>query len=343
VSNEFENLAQTAANVLVSAIAADTWAAAKHAFAAIVGRERQIDDTRRVLAIRSGPDLARAQAELAQRWVTRLRDFLDENPGAAADLQALLARFGAASGPAITTVAQHADRRSTAGSVGGDVRGNTGDVYVGVRKVDKRRFRFSPLLFFGHAAKAHPLVASAVTVVTIGGLTGGLALTHGALPANLVLNGGFTEPACSSVCEVGARSTEIPHWTVGGNSVDIIPSGYFEPAAGSQSVDLSGGAPGTLTQTVTTAAGSTYLLRWHMAGNPVCGQQFKTMDVYWDGVLEDTFKFSTSGHTVKSMGWVTRQITVTANSSASSIKFADATPDHSQCGATLDEVSLVRT
>jgi hypothetical protein len=179
VSNEFENLAQTAANALVSAIAADSWEAAKQAFAAIVGHERWIDDTRTVLATRSGPNLARVQAELEQRWVTRLRDFLDENPGAAADLRAVVARFGVASGPAVTTVTQHADRRSAAGSVGGDVRGNTGDVYIGVRKVDKRRFRFSPMLFFGHAAKAHPFVASAVTLVTIGGVAGGLTVAHG--------------------------------------------------------------------------------------------------------------------------------------------------------------------
>jgi hypothetical protein len=179
MGSEFENLAQTAANVLVSAIATDSWEAVKRAFAAVVGHERQLDATRAELATRRGPERAEAQAEETRAWVTRLRDVLEDQPGVAPDLQALLARLGVTSGPVITTVTQHADRGSTAGSVGGDVRGNTGDVYVGVRKVDKRRFRFSPLLFFGHAAKAHPFVASVVTVVTIGGVAGGVVAAHG--------------------------------------------------------------------------------------------------------------------------------------------------------------------
>jgi hypothetical protein len=43
------------------------------------------------------------------------------------------------------------------------------------------------------------------------------------------------------------------------------------------------------------------------------------------------------------MGWVFKHLTVKAKSWVSSIKFADATPDHSLCGATLDAVSLRRT
>jgi hypothetical protein len=43
------------------------------------------------------------------------------------------------------------------------------------------------------------------------------------------------------------------------------------------------------------------------------------------------------------MGWVFKQIIVKATSAASSIEFADATADHSLCGATLDAVSLRQT
>jgi len=157
------------------------------------------------------------------------------------------------------------------------------------------------------------------------------------------MNGAFEEPTCASVCEFSAGSTEIPHWTVGGNSVDVVSVSYSEPAAGSQSIDLAGSGSGTLTQIVATTPGSTYTLKWKMAGNPVCGKQAKTMDVYWNSVLADRIEFSTEGHTVTSIGWVTRQVKVIASSSESSIKFADATPDNSWCGATLDDVSLVRT
>jgi hypothetical protein len=77
--------------------------------------ELATDATRAELASKHGPDLARAQAELVQAWVTRLRDVLEDQPGVAPDLRALLARLGVTSGPVITTVTQHADRGSTAG------------------------------------------------------------------------------------------------------------------------------------------------------------------------------------------------------------------------------------
>jgi choice-of-anchor C domain-containing protein len=189
------------------------------------------------------------------------------------------------------------------------------------------------------------LIAGAV--VAAAALTAGvvLALRPAAPPVNLIANGNFSQPACggSGICEFFSGSTAIPHWTVGGSSVDITSANYFKPATGKASVDLSGSAPGSVTQQVATAAGGLYLLTWKMAGNLECGQAVKTMEVYWNGTLADTLEFNTSGHTTSSMGWVSRHITVAANSSVSSVEFADATPDKSRCGATLDEVSLVRS
>jgi hypothetical protein len=68
--------------------------------------------------------------------------------------------------------------------VGGHISGNSGEVYIGVGKVDKRRFRLivAPLGAIYHfgkrAAAAHPLIASTVmaAVVVVGGT--GLALHH---------------------------------------------------------------------------------------------------------------------------------------------------------------------
>jgi hypothetical protein len=61
MSDDFDNLARVASDALVSAIATDSWEAAKRRFVAVIGHERQIDATRAELAARSGPDLARAQ------------------------------------------------------------------------------------------------------------------------------------------------------------------------------------------------------------------------------------------------------------------------------------------
>ena len=191
---------------------------------------------------------------------------------------------------------------------------------------------------------------AALIVLTTAGLAPAVTTMAGAAVAsataqaagtNLVLNGGFERPAnCPQICEYAAGSTAIPHWTVGGNSVDITAANYWQPAQGTQSLDLSGAASGSVTQQVATTAGTSYILKWSMAGNPVCGQKVKTMDVFWNGALADSLKFNTTNHTQASMGWVRRHITVTAKGSTSSVEFADATPDDSRCGAVLDKVSL---
>jgi choice-of-anchor C domain-containing protein len=168
--------------------------------------------------------------------------------------------------------------------------------------------------------------------------------TAAAAPDNLIKNGGFEEPACPpQVCEYpGGDSGDVPGWAVGGNSVDIVGAAYFQPAGGSQSLDLSGSAPGSVTQRVDTVKGAVYTLSWELAGNPVCGQPIKTMRVYWDGVLVADPKFDTETHSTSDLGWQRHQLTVEATGATSTVKFADATTDRSLCGATLDNVSITK-
>jgi choice-of-anchor C domain-containing protein len=163
-------------------------------------------------------------------------------------------------------------------------------------------------------------------------------------PANLVQNGSFESPSIwqtNSLVEYDAGSTAMPGWTVGGNSIDLVGENYWDAEDGDQSVDLSGAAPGSVSQAVATTAGANYTLSWYMAGNTNCGQSIKTMNVYWDGTLVDSPTFNDSGDSNTSMGWVQLQLNVQAAGSSSVLEFADATPDMSECGAALDNVSLV--
>jgi hypothetical protein len=59
------------------------------------------------------------------------------------------------------------------------VGGRAGDIATGGSKITKRKFRFSPLVFLGHAVRAHPAVAT-VTVLIVGGavVTGTVILPH---------------------------------------------------------------------------------------------------------------------------------------------------------------------
>src|SRR5215472_8162170 len=102
---------------------------------------------------------------------------------------------------------------------------------------------------------------------------------------NLIKFGGFESPvvaspcpgggssAATGVCTYSAGSTAIPDWTIGGDSVDLVSSAFWQPARGNQSLDLSGNAPGSVTQVVPTVPNRRYLLRWGMTGAPHCGPQ----------------------------------------------------------------------
>jgi choice-of-anchor C domain-containing protein len=186
-------------------------------------------------------------------------------------------------------------------------------------------------------AAALLLAAAALTVIPA--VTGARAAD-----ANLIVNGSFEDPSVwqtSAVTEYAAGATDMPGWTVGGNGVDLVGETYWNAEDGDQSLDLSGTAPGSVTQAVTTTPGANYTLTWYMAGNTNCGQAIKTMDVSWDGTVVDSPSFDDSGDSGTSMGWVELQLNVTAASASSTLEFADATPDGSQCGSTLDNVSLV--
>lgn len=199
--------------------------------------------------------------------------------------------------------------------------------------------------------------AFAFAIVT----SGGSAVAASARPApmsaarNLVNNGSFERPVVASPCLNGGAtnptpgictyfgsSTGIPGWTVGSNSVDVNSRAVWKPAAGHQSIDLSGDGPGSLAQGIRTTRGAHYVLRWAEAGNWDCGQKVKSMVVYWNGAIVAALNFNTSGHGPSKMGWSYHQVKVKAVTSRSEIEFADATADQSLCGATLDNVSLKR-
>ncbi len=192
------------------------------------------------------------------------------------------------------------------------------------------------------------LTGSAAGALMLGSVALGpvpvFALDFATVPAHsLIENGLFERPVVcpSQFAEYEAGSKAMPGWVVGGNSVDLVCDNYFVAANGKQSVDLSGSAPGSVTQSVATRAGASYTLSFDMAGNPVCGQAVKAMHVFWDGKLVDAPTFSIAHHSVRSMGWVKKELVVTATGARSTVEFADATPDHSECGAALDNVALV--
>jgi len=202
--------------------------------------------------------------------------------------------------------------------------------------------------------------AGALAGSTLGAATVSGAATDGvpsrAVPAsalNLITDGDFSQPVVSGFetfyplakTTLPSAVNSIQGWKVGADSVDVMGHAYWKPLppgfpGNSQSVDLSGGAPGSISQTVSTATGSSYVLKWYASGNYGCGQSTKVMHVFWDSKLIASPTINTGGPAAGKMVWSSESQVVVASSAQSALMFADATPDKSPCGAVVADVSL---
>jgi choice-of-anchor C domain-containing protein len=191
------------------------------------------------------------------------------------------------------------------------------------------------------AGAAGAMLAAAL-VGTLAPLNTSSALASTPVGPNLIVNGCFHDPAITTgYIALGPGSVQIPDWTVGGNGVDVVTGHHWQPSVRcGQSVSLAGGGQGSVSQTVNTTFGDIYLLSWNIAANYNCGPALKRMAVFWEGKLVALPTFNMTGDSDSSMGWVTKQVAVTAADTTSVVEFADATPGGGSCGAALDGVSL---
>ncbi len=155
------------------------------------------------------------------------------------------------------------------------------------------------------------------------------------------VNGSFelgVDPGSAFVTLAGG-STAITGWVVGGDSVDYI-GGYWQAEDGSRSVDLSGNADGSISQTFDTVAGQTYQVDFDLAGNPDGGIGPKVAIVTANGAQQQSDTFIVTGaDTHSSMGWTPYVYDFTANSASTTLTFASAA--NSPYGPVLDNVSVV--
>jgi hypothetical protein len=179
MSGDLDDLARAAADALVSAMITDSWETVRQRFTTLVGHEQRMDAGRAQLASATGEDRSRVTLDLARSWSIRLRDALEDHPGLAEQLRALLDDLDATS-PSSGVPTQHviADHGSQAVNVGGHISGNKGELFVGVGKVDKRKVNIAvaPLMFLFNTAKklatAYPPATALVVVLAAATVTG---------------------------------------------------------------------------------------------------------------------------------------------------------------------------
>jgi choice-of-anchor C domain-containing protein len=146
----------------------------------------------------------------------------------------------------------------------------------------------------------------------------------------------------------GGDSTSITGWTVGGgvNSVDYIGS-YWTASDGTRSLDLNGLVAGSISQTFDVVSGQTYRVSFDLAGNPVGGPEFKTLDGKANFTLFSPPPFDVSNTNLANMGWINYSFLFTADSDSETLTFTSTTTGNSgnstyptAFGPALDNVTI---
>lgn len=153
----------------------------------------------------------------------------------------------------------------------------------------------------------------------------------GAQANELVTNGSFESITGSNPVGgyrvVNAGATDISGWTVGGTSVDIINGAYG--AISGNSIDMLGSpGPGSLSQTLSTVVGQTYVLSFDVSYN---GGSYKDIGVSPAGGAQTFFTGASP------FNHYTLQYTAT---SASTQLAFFSTGGANYSGAVLDNVSV---
>lgn len=173
-----------------------------------------------------------------------------------------------------------------------------------------------------------------------------LVLTPAVAPAqtcsgNLVVNGSF-EASGPSVHWVTlyAGSLAMTGWRVDSGSIDLgnyCPT-YWESTNGIRNVDLNGGGPGAISQTIGTVAGKSYRLQFRMGANNYCGVAKPTVRVSAGDTTQDfTYDRGVWNGTPMTAGaWAHYGFTFVAVSTTTKLSFQSLSPS---CGGpTLDSV-----
>ena len=151
-------------------------------------------------------------------------------------------------------------------------------------------------------------------------------------------DGGFDSTQVNGALATYGNGSQIGSWTVTGDSIDLIGN-YWASTSGQNSLDLSGGDAGGVTQTFSTIAGQAYKVSFDMSGNFDSSASQRSLSAS-AGDFSKTFSFSKpTDWSHESMNWQTNDFTFVADKTGSTtLSFASL--DNGAYGPTLDSVSV---
>ncbi len=140
--------------------------------------------------------------------------------------------------------------------------------------------------------------------------------------------------------QLAPGSANITAWTVLAHSIDYVGT-YWLASNGGRSIDLSGAAPGGISQAFATIPGRQYNVLFDMAGNPDCSPTVKQLRVQAAGQSGD-FTFDITGRSRSNMGWQTKVWQFTAAEATTTLEF-DSLDASGGAGPAIDNVWVVGT
>jgi choice-of-anchor C domain-containing protein len=166
-----------------------------------------------------------------------------------------------------------------------------------------------------------------------------LAATSASATVNPVFADGFETPVASGLYTNRSAGTTFGPWTVTAGNVDQTRPGLWTAAAGSQTVELNGTAPGAVSHSVTAQALTTYRITFALAGNPAIAG-LKTGVVTVNGQQIGALSFDTTGRTPTNMGYVTQTFYFTKTLPGSAVLEFRSTTMSGPVGPVIDEVRV---
>ena len=172
---------------------------------------------------------------------------------------------------------------------------------------------------------------------------------------NLVSNGDFETPVAPSPANIlSVSGTQLDGWTIQGNGVmDVTNKNFadngsttFPVYSGNQSLDLNSLDPATMTQDLTTVAGSTYHVFFALTGVPVPPQGEcpsavldKSLTVSAGSTSHDyTFSPDPNANPKNNQAFVTKEFDFVATGTTTTLQFASTT--QGCAGPVIDAVSV---
>ncbi len=167
--------------------------------------------------------------------------------------------------------------------------------------------------------------------------TGGADLS--AAGPNLANDGLFLNGSATGGFTSYSSGQSFGGWSVTAGNIDLIESQWQRSPSGGRSVDMDGSTPGTISQTLNTVAGNTYVVRYVMSANGGGGST-RTMEISAAGVSQTAAITTSSTHGSSNMDWQERFFTFTATSSSTTLQFRSLSAAGSSSGPVLADVSV---